>query len=191
LKGTQYLKNLFKSINDAEIKDNFEHSIEFDFGIQKIIELIKSQIKLNKKVIFIGNGGSSAIASHGTLDFWKNANIRAINFNDSSLLTCIGNDYGFLKTFEKPIEIFAEYGDVLIAISSSGQSENILFGVEKAKEIGCKVITLSGFNKDNLLREKGDFNIYIPSDQYGIVELSHQIIIHMISDIIIKLGLKA
>ncbi|OPZ87555.1 MAG: Phosphoheptose isomerase 1 [Firmicutes bacterium ADurb.Bin419] len=120
------------------------------------------------------------------MDFWKNCGLRAISFNEGSLLTCVGNDYGYSYVFEKPIEMFANEGDVLIAISSSGKSENILKGVDAAKEMNCKVISLSGFSWDNPLRTRGHVNVYIPSGEYGFVELAHQIVIHMIVDIILK-----
>src|SRR3989338_10846589 len=96
------------------------------------------------KVILIGNGGSAAIASHEALDFWRGSGIPAISFNDPAHLTCIANDFGYEHVFSRPIEIFAQKGDILIAISSSGRSENILKGVQAARQKGCYVITLSG-----------------------------------------------
>ena len=119
-------------------------------------------------------------------DYWKNGGIRAIAFNDSSLLTCISNDYGYKHVFEKPIEMFAEKGDILIAISSSGKSENILRGVQAARTSQCKVITFSGFKNDNPLRSMGDYNFYVPSPAYGPVEIIHLSICHCICDAIIQ-----
>ena len=83
-----------------------------------------------KKVIMIGNGGSAAIASHLSTDLWKNGGIRAMAFNDTSLLTCAANDFGYSEVFAQPTLRFADPGDLLIAISSSGKSPNILNGVE-------------------------------------------------------------
>ncbi|MFZ5986031.1 MAG: D-sedoheptulose-7-phosphate isomerase [Bacillota bacterium] len=186
MKASNYIGTLFEIINKAVITDEFGTRLGLNEGTYKIIELIKLQTALGKKIIFIGNGGSASIASHGALDFWKNGGLRAVSFNEGALLTCIGNDYGYSHVFEKPIEMFADEGDVLIAISSSGKSENILKGVKAAKELKCGVITLSGFSEENPLREMGDINIYVPSGEYGFVELSHQIAIHMIVDIIMK-----
>jgi D-sedoheptulose 7-phosphate isomerase len=137
--------------------------------------------------MFIGNGGSAAIASHQAVDFWKNGGVRAIAFNDTSLLTCIGNDYGFAQVFEKPVEMFADAGDVLIAISSSGRSENILRGARAARERGCHVVTLSGFAADNPLRALGHLNFYAPGQGYGLVEITHLSICHAICDAIVDL----
>jgi D-sedoheptulose 7-phosphate isomerase len=118
------------------------------------------------------------------IDFWKNGGIRATAFNDCSLLTCIGNDYDYKHVFEKPIEMFAEQGDVLIAISSSGKSENILLGVKAARTNGCRVITFSGFDEANPLRRMGDYNFYVPSMAYGHVEVVHQSLCHCLLDYI-------
>ena len=150
-------------------------------------ELIINQTEANKKLIFIGNGASASISSHMSTDYWKNGGIRAIAFNDSSLLTCISNDYGYKHVFEKPIEMFADTGDILIAISSSGKSENILNGVEAARLKNCHVITCSGFETNNPLRTLGDLNFFVPSKDYGPVEILHLSILHCIVDCIIEL----
>ena len=174
-----YFEDLYDLLKNAEMTDTIGY-VKFEIGIDEIIELILS---INKnKLIFIGNGGSAAIASHSATDYLKNGNVRTLCFNEASLMSCMSNDFGYEQVFSKPIELLAEEGDVLFAISSSGQSENILNACEKAKEIGCTVITLSGFNNNNPLRYLGDYNIYIDSGQYGFVELCHQIILHMILD---------
>jgi len=136
--------------------------------------------------MFIGNGASAAISSHMSTDFWKNGGMRAIAFNDSSILTCIGNDYGYEFLFEKPIEMFAEPGDILMAISSSGSSVNILNGTHAAQRKECKVISFSGFRDDNPLRNLGDINFHVPADEYGPVEIVHHSICHCILDCIIS-----
>lgn len=136
--------------------------------------------------MFIGNGGSASIASHMAIDFWKNSGIKAVSFNDSSQLTCLSNDFGYEYVFEKPIEMFAENGDVLIAISSSGRSRNILRGVKAARRKRCRIITMSGFKKNNPLRKIGDLNYYAPSDSYGFVEIIHGAICHLFADHTIK-----
>jgi D-sedoheptulose 7-phosphate isomerase len=88
--------------------------------------------------------------------------------------------------FEKPIEMFADKGDILLAISSSGTSENILRGVPAAKISQCKVITFSGFSNENPLKSMGDYNFYIASPSYGPVEIIHLALCHSICDAIIQ-----
>lgn len=177
-----YLEKLEEVMGEVEIKDSADRNLSMDEGFSRILDNLSHLDISSNKLIFIGNGGSAAISSHMAIDFWKNGGIPAISFNDGSLLTCIGNDYGYEHVFEKPIEMFAKAGDILIAISSSGSSENILKGVQAAKEIGLFVITMSGFSDSNPLRESGDLNFYVPSGAYGLVEIAHQILSHAILD---------
>jgi len=165
------------------------NGIELDYvqGIENAINLIKTIIDPPLKMMFIGNGGSAAISSHMAMDFWKNGGIKAVSFNDGAQLTCLGNDYGYKHVFEKPIMMFADSGDILIAISSSGSSENIVLGVQAAKAKGCKVITLSGFSHNNPLLSMGDLNFYVPSNSYGTVEVIHHSICHCILDTIMNI----
>ena len=135
--------------------------------------------------MFIGNGASASISSHMAIDFWKNAGIKATAFNDPALLTCLSNDYGYERVFAEPIKMFSDKGDILIAISSSGASVNILRAVEAARSKGVKVITLTGFSKNNPLRKSGDMNFYIPADRYSHVEIMHHSICHYLLDIIV------
>ncbi len=155
-------------------------------GLDEAITLITACGAAERKVIFIGNGGSAAIASHQAVDCWKNGGIRALAFNDSSLLTCVGNDFGYPHVFEKPIEMFVDPGDVLIAISSSGKSENILRGSKAGLTKGCSLITMSGFTPDNSLRSMGSVNFYAPSSLYSYVEITHLALCHCIVDAIIE-----
>jgi len=160
-------------------------AISLSDGLERTIDIILKRTGAGRKVIFIGNGGSAAIASHQAVDYWKNGGLRAIAFNDSSLLTCLSNDYGYPHVFEKSIEMFSDAGDVLIAISSSGKSENILRGTKAAVEKGCDVITMSGFKPDNPLRSRGSVNFYAPSSSYGHVEITHLALCHYLIDTII------
>ena len=183
-------ENFFKKLKDS--LDNTAASGK-DGGKAGVFEalagchdMIRKQAGFGKKVIMIGNGGSAGIASHIAVDFWKNGGIRAVAFNDSSLLTCIGNDLGYDRVFSAPLEMFADKGDVLIAISSSGRSKNILNAVEAARKAAAHVITMSGFSPDNPLRKTGNFNFYVPSDGYGCVETVHAALCHVIVDSIIE-----
>lgn len=178
--------NLTTVIKSIRVTDREQHQIDFYKGIEIVSNLITSQRDHRHKLMFIGNGASASISSHMSADFCKNGGIKAINFNDSSLITSISNDYGYKHVFEKPIEMFANSDDVLFAISSSGRSENILNGVKIARLKGCKIITLSGFDDDNPLAYLGDFNFYVPDRTYGSVEVIHHSICHCILDTIIR-----
>lgn len=186
MNAQKYTEELYKTIFCTEIKDGIGKKLGFNDGIDKIMQLLINQTAQGKKVLFVGNGGSAAIASHEAIDFLKNGKMRALCFNEAAMLTCLGNDYGYDHVFEKPIEMFGDPGDVLVAISSSGMSQNILLAVEKAKEIGFDVITFSGFDENNTLRKTGDYNVYVPAHSYGYVEVAHQTILHMILDLIME-----
>lgn len=181
-----YSNSIINLINSISIIDEQKNHLGTYQGIEMVCNLVKNRTEKGGKVYFIGNGGSAAIASHMAIDFWKNGKMQAMAFNDISLLTCISNDFGYEHVFEKPIEMFANKGDLLFAISSSGRSENILRGVEAARLKGCGVITLSGFSEDNPLRIAGDFNFYVPSLEYGQVEVVHQYISHWILDVLLN-----
>jgi len=179
----KYINELFTVIEKLELSDQQGVEVDFEKEMQATMALFKDLTGADGKLIFIGNGGSAAIASHMAVDYWKNGGIPALCFNDGAQLTCLSNDYGYETVFAKPIQVFARPGDILIAISSSGQSPNILQGVEAAIGIGCKIITLSGFSPLNPLRRLGDLNIYCASYEYGFVELAHQLVLHMILDL--------
>lgn len=181
-----YYFQLEKLLKSVEARDHKNKPINFYEALVYAAKLIQKQASLKKKIIFIGNGASAAISSHMAGDFCKNAQIRALAFNDASLLTCISNDLGYKYVFEKPIEIFADPGDVLIAISSSGKSENIIGGAKIALSKRMKVITLSGFSKNNPLSKLGELNFYVPQANYGHVEVIHHSICHCFLDIILQ-----
>jgi D-sedoheptulose 7-phosphate isomerase len=167
-------------LSEAECKDKANRPLTLEKGIRDVIGLIFTCRKRGKKVFLIGNGGSAAIASHISIDLLKNAHVRSLAFNDASLLTCLSNDLGYEQVFAKPVEVLADQGDLLLAISSSGRSKNILNAVSMAKQKGCGVITFSGFSRLNPLRKKGRLNFYVPSQSYGFVEISHLAIAHSI-----------
>lgn len=182
----KYYKNLFNFASSIRVTNESSGNLTFSAGIEFVGNLIISQVGAGKKIIFIGNGGSAAIASHMAVDFWKNGGMKAMSFNDGPQLTCLGNDYGYKHVFEKPITMFADDGDVLVAISSSGRSENILLGVHAAKSKGCRIVTISGFDENNPLSSLGEINFYVPSKAYGPVEVLHHSICHCIIDTIMK-----
>jgi D-sedoheptulose 7-phosphate isomerase len=165
------MNNLFLE----QYSKSFLNIINNNQNLKKILKLANLLKKTKKKIIIIGNGGSSAIASHFAVDCIKNTNLKCLNLSDHSLITCFANDYGYENWVAKCIEFYGEKGDILIAISSSGKSKNILNGVKSAKKkFFSKIITLSGFDKKNALGKEGDLNIWVDSKVYNIVENAHQ-----------------
>lgn len=148
----------------------------------KAIGLLHKVKVEDKKVILIGNGGSAAICSHLSVDFTKSGKTRAVNFSDAGLQTCFSNDYGYENAYSNMLRFYSQPGDLLIAISSSGESANILNAVVCGNELDLSVITLSGFQNDNCLRGLGHINFYVPSSDYNLVENSHEQILLAMCD---------
>ncbi|MDY6783424.1 MAG: SIS domain-containing protein [Cyanobacteriota bacterium] len=184
--ASDYFSQLAALSEKFQVSDRASNPLSFNAGANQGATLVRQQTQQQKKVIFIGNGGSAAIASHQALDYWRNGGFPAVAFNDGALLTCIGNDFGYEQVFSKPISMFAQPGDVLFAISSSGQSANILAGAQAGAQMGCHVITLSAFKPDNPLRELGEINFYVPTYSYGFAEIAHLSICHCILDGLMK-----
>lgn len=176
----------FAHLEDALSRAQFTLMGGYDVGENDALGLFENhlqQVRLDHaKVIIIGNGGSCSIASHFMTDLIKRVRIPAQTTSDTSLFTCLANDYGFARAYEEFIEVNCSSLDLLIALSSSGASPNILAAVEAAKSRGTKVITLCGFSPDCALRHKGDLNVYFPSTHYGMVELSSAVYLHYVVD---------
>lgn len=155
-------------------------------SLERVASAIFDVHKSGGKVILVGNGGSAAIASHVAVDFTKAAKIRAINFNEADLITCYANDYGYDQWVLQALQSYADKGDLAILISSSGKSPNILNGACKAKELGLTVVTLSGFDAQNPLRNIGAINLWVDSSTYNVVEMTHQVWLLSIVDYLIE-----
>jgi D-sedoheptulose 7-phosphate isomerase len=176
-----YFSKYFSTVNLKSL------SVDID-QLKQIANLMIKVGTTNNKVIICGNGGSASIANHLTIDLINAANITAVNFNDPVLITCFSNDYGYENWVSKALDSYANADDLLILISSSGNSENMLNATKKAKCIGVKVVTLTGFSINNPLRELGDINLWVDSKRYNIVEITHNTWLLSIVDYIIDLS---
>lgn len=177
-----YVDTLGAVMRTAVATDGQGRNVDLDAAIQWSVATARQVTDQGGKIIFAGNGGSAATASHMATDYSKNGGLRAWAMNDGSMVTCLANDYGYEQVFAKQIEFHGRSGDLLVAISSSGQSANILAAVVAARKLGCAVLTLSGFRPDNPLRKAGDMNLYLGSGAYGYVELGHLALCHAIVD---------
>ena len=139
------------------------------------VNLVEECVEKNGKIIIAGNGGSAAIASHVSVDFTKAAGIRAINFNEADLLTCFSNDFGYENWLSKAIEFYGDKNDLVFLISSSGKSRNIINAVNQCNSMGLNLVTLTGFEEDNPVRSGGKINLWVDSQDYNCVEMTHNI----------------
>ena len=185
----EYLQQLQDLIRSVEFSRQSElPRADYDFGIEQMAGLFKTKREEKARVFFIGNGGSAAIAGHMTADYLKNGAMRVCSLYNASVLTCLGNDYGYEFVFSKQLEMMMEKGDLLVAISSSGNSPNIIRAIQTAHELGGMVITLTGFSPENTARMLGDVNLYVPSNSYGMVESLHNLMLQQIVDELMKAG---
>ena len=176
MKYSNYFKEYNKSIYD--LLNNFDTSL-----IDKSVELILDCKKNNGKVYIVGKGGSSSMASHVSVDFAKVANVPSDTFNNANLISCFANDYGHDNWVKEAIKAYTNQNDILILISSSGTSNNILNAAKYCRNNSIDLITLSGFNKDNELSKLGKINFHIDSKSYNHIEMAHHIILLCIVDI--------
>jgi D-sedoheptulose 7-phosphate isomerase len=153
--------------------------------IQKSLEDALPVFKSVKRIFFLGNGGSNSICSHMMEDYGKIARFRTYAFSDSSLITCYANDYGFENSMMEWLKLHFDSGDLLVAVSSSGESKNIINAAAYALEANGKLITLTGFAENNTLSRMGEINFHLPIKNYGIVESFHQVILHVILDTLV------
>jgi D-sedoheptulose 7-phosphate isomerase len=136
----------------------------------------------HQNLYIVGNGGSAGVAAHAVTDFFNVAKIRATTLHESSLLTCMANDFGYENAVARMLAQLLNPNDVVIVISSSGNSMNMRNAASIACEKGAYVVTLTGFSDENPLRRLGHINIWLDSDDYGFVEVGHQFILHNIAD---------
>jgi D-sedoheptulose 7-phosphate isomerase len=182
IEANKYFKNLFDLLQNTQVTDNHGKTLPMAKAVDWAVDKMQNFRKQRGKVILVGNGGSAAIVAHMHNDLCKSAGVRAMVFHETSLLTALSNDISYQEAYEWSICQWAEPGDLLIAVSSSGGSENIIRAVKAAKAKKCDVITLSGFKENNPLRGLGNINFYIPNEDYGFVEVAHMAIGHYLTD---------
>jgi len=171
----EYLRRYKKSLFETDVSKQ----------MIKMKEMLLEVKNNGNKVIIAGNGGSAAMASHVAVDFTKQGGIRTVNFNEPDLITCFANDYGYGNWVGKAVEFYGDKGDMVILISSSGNSKNMIKAAQTAIKLGMPVITFTGFNSNNPLKQEGALNFWLDSRAYNIVENTHQIWLLMVCDLII------
>lgn len=176
------VENFSKIVSGTKCNDLLKIEIDLETAMRITVnKLIK--LRFTKNMLYIvGNGGSAAVASHALIDFIKVGKINAQVLHEPSLLTCLANDIGYENAYSHVLANFIKPGDILIAISSSGKSSNICNAAEVAKMKEAEVITFSGFSESNQLKNIGNLNFWLESEDYGFVEVGHQFILHNLSD---------
>ena len=176
-------KSFFSHYTDSisELLKNVDTNL-----INASVNLIANTKKNKNKIYIVGNGGSSSIASHVSVDFTKVAKINCSTFNNANLITCFANDYKYENWVVEAIKAYSLEQDLFILISSSGTSKNIVNAAQYCKQKKMNLITLSGFKKNNPLSQRGNINFHVESEEYNFIEMTHHIILLSIVDIFTK-----
>lgn len=177
----KYLQAMSAALQQTEATLEKEKT-DLESALARAVELLKAVQSSGGTQFLFGNGASAAFAEHMALDWTKNGGVRSQYPSSSVLLTALANDISFQDSFATYLNRFANPGDLVVTISSSGNSENIIRAITAARQMECKVITLSGLKPDNASRRLGDVNFYVPARTYGIVECAHQVLLHMLID---------
>ncbi len=156
-----------------------------DESIISMKESIKNTKLANGRLLFFGNGASASLCSHAATDFTKQAKITSIAFNDHNLITALSNDFGYDQWVSKAIQLYSNKNDMIFFISVSGESKNLLNGIDIANSNNQKTASLTGSKKNNSLRTKSNYSLWVDSKAYNIVESFHTIWITLLIDMIV------
>lgn len=174
-----WLDAYFERYTSAAFKpDHYDNLVAF----RDLVLEVRSR---GNKLMFAGNGASASIASHARVDFTKQGKCRSLDFNEPNLITAFANDYGFENFMARATEFFANDGDVLVLISVSGTSPNCVEAAKYARARGLKVVSFTGKQPDNPLRQLSDIGFWIDSSAYNIVECTHMLWICTVVDMVV------
>lgn len=173
----KYIENYFSKIYSHLNRLNKKDFIS-------LVQLVKDTSKKKKKIILVGNGGSAAMCSHVSVDLTKQCGIRAINFNEADLITCFGNDYGYENWIMEAIKKYHDSGDLVILISSSGNSQNHIVAAKYCKKKKINLVTFTGFDGKNKLSKFGKYNFHLDSKNFNQIEMVHHIWLLLLCDYI-------
>ena len=185
---TQNISELNTILKNMSVSDKSGNTIDNETAFRLWKEKSLEIRTRDKTIYFVGNGASASMASHFSADTAKNGGIRTRVFTDLSLITAIANDISYEEVFAEPLRWYMKKGDMLVSISSSGNSPNIVRAVKIAGSLGGIVITLSAMDENNEIRKMGDLNFYISAQTYVLAESAHAVILHHWMDCIESTG---
>jgi len=148
-------------------------------------ETLLEQRNSKGRLLIFGNGAASSIAGHAALDFTKQGKLRSLCFHDPALLTAFANDFGYENAYAEIINHYYEPMDIVIFVSVSGESPNIVQGLKRAKDLGLRTVGFSGKHKNNSLNTAADTAFWVDSQAYNIVENVHSIWLLSLCDYLI------
>ncbi len=177
----------FESVSHAleqvVASDSKGNSLDIDDAFARLVDWISACRQSRRRVYFVGNGASASMASHFSTDLAKMGNVPTEVFTDCALLTATGNDMGYDQSFAYPLGQRMVEGEVLVAISSSGNSPNAVEAIKLARKLFGRSVTFTAMSSDNAMRALGDLNFYIPAETYGGAESGHAVLLHHLIDL--------
>ena len=183
-KWQQNISDLYGLLGRLSVQDSQGTDLDADEGFARLMELTFRVHSEDATIYYFGNGASASMASHFAADMAKNGGVRTMVFTDLSLLTAVANDVSYEDVYAEPLKLYMKKEDVVVAISSSGDSQNIVRAVVQAKKLGGTVITISAMKEDNAIKKLGDLNFYVPAKTYGLAETAHAAILHFWMDMV-------
>lgn len=178
-----YVNNVFKGLQEIQVTDEICRELDIDIAFERWNKHAKKvRDELHGLTFFCGNGASATMAEHMSHDWFQNAKMNTYTCSEVSHITAISNDLSYEDVFSYRIERILSEKDILVTISSSGNSPNIVKALQAGREKGAYCITLSGMKADNRSRALGDLNFYVPLDYYGLVESAHAVLLHAALD---------
>ncbi|HBA84527.1 MAG TPA: phosphoheptose isomerase [Verrucomicrobia bacterium] len=173
-----HVKELNDLLEACSFRDVKGQDIDSDEGFEMWLRLTEAIRNSKSTIYLVGNGASASMASHMAADLAKNGRLHTQVFSDLSLITAISNDMGYEHVFSEPLSRRAKPGDMLVAISSSGKSPNVVAAARLAREMNVTVVTLTAMGEANPLRALGNLNIFVAAKDYGFAETCHAAILH-------------
>lgn len=181
--AADYTKLISDGLGHTAVTDGNGRQLSFDEGLELWAEQArKVQQETNGLLFFCGNGASATMAEHMSHDWFQNAEVNTQTCAETSHITAISNDLAYEDVFAYRINRILSERDILVTISSSGNSPNVVKAIEAARKKGCFIITLSGKEIDNQSRKMGDLNFYVPLETYGLAESAHAVLLHCALD---------
>ena len=180
--GDDYFIEVCKGLKESVATDK-AGIVDMDSALEKWAMRARETQQNGGLVFFCGNGASCTMAEHMSHDWFQNAKVNTYTCSETSHITAISNDVSYEDVFSYRIDRILSKNDMLVTISSSGNSPNIVKAIKTAQSKGAFVVTLSGMKSDNKSRMMGDLNFYVPLPTYGTVESGHAVLLHTALDL--------
>ena len=175
---TGYADAITTALREMIVTDGAGVALPAQDGFARWVSMTHALQQRDGQLFMVGNGGSAAMASHMVTDAIAIGRLRANALNDPTMLTAAANDLSFDQTFALQLERLARADDLVVAVSQSGNSPNIVRAVESCRRRQIPTVTLSAMRPDNRCRAAGDLNFYVPLARYGLAQSAHQIVLH-------------